>query len=162
MSPNLKSKFSIAALVILASASMGLAVSLFIFKIGFTTLVSDSMGPNIPVGSVVITQQFTTSEVRPGQIVKLPLPDSSAQYVHRIVAAKQGNIGFQLTTKGDNNPAQDPWVLEVTSKETPVVIASIPLIGYLNAFTGSFWVQMGLVALVGALIVLALFRYFRS
>ena len=162
MSEKFKSLLSNSALAILALASVATAISLIVCKLGFATLLSGSMSPNLPVGSIVITQQVATTELHAGQIVKLPLPDSSAQYVHRIISTNSGELGVQLTTKGDNNPAQDPWTLEVTSKETPVVIASIPLVGYLTAFTGNFWVQMGLVGLVALLIGSALVRYFRN
>lgn len=162
MSSTLKSRLSNTALAIFAVASVGLAISLFIFKIGFTTLVSNSMSPSIPVGSIVITHQVSTSDIRPGQIVKLPLPDSSAQYVHRVMTADPGKLGVEMTTKGDNNPAQDPWKLAITSSETPVVIASVPLVGFLNNLTGNFWIQMALVGLVVLLLTSSLIRYLRG
>ena len=162
MSPELKSRLSNAALAIVAVASLASAIFLIVGKIGFATLLSDSMSPSVPVGSIVLTKQVATAEVKVGEIVKLPLPDSSAQYVHRVMKVHQGSDGVQLTTKGDNNPAKDPWVLEVTSDETPVVVAWVPLIGFLNVFAGNFVLQMVLVGMVLLLLAMSLIRFLRS
>jgi len=87
--------------------------------IGFTlatghhmeTVVTGSMRPQIPIGSLVVTQRVPAGQLQPGNIIAFPEPCNPTRVVvHRIVAASLSNTGLvQIHTKGDANPVADNW-----------------------------------------------------
>lgn len=139
---------------------IGSALGVFlILGMRFDAVLSDSMAPGHPAGSVVITVQVPTAQIKPGDIVKLPLPEGNGEsYAHRVTDALAGRDGVVVTTKGDNNPREDPWSLEIISPTTPMVIATIPLLGNLTGLTSNFWFQLSLGVVVLAFVNVALIR----
>lgn len=146
----------------LVSVALSLATAaFFIWGIGFTTMLSNSMAPEYPAGSVVMTIQVPTAKLAVGDVIRLPLPGSNGQsYVHRIVDAIPNGVSTTVTTQGDRNATPDPWSLDVVSASAPVVVATIPLLGHLTGITSVIDAQVFLVGLVVVFVVITLRRAF--
>lgn len=137
------------------------AASFPIFGIGFNAVLSNSMAPEHPAGSVVMTVQVPTEQLAVGDVVRLPLPGSSGEsYIHRIVDAIPNGVATTVTTQGDRNVAPDPWSLDIISPAAPVIVATIPLIGHLTGVTSAIGVQLLLMGLVAVFILITLRRAF--
>jgi signal peptidase I len=142
--------------------STALLTTLFLsFGVGFHALLSNSMAPEHPAGSVVITIQTSTEQLQKGDVIKLPLPNGTGRhYVHRIVEVDTESTHTTVVTKGDNNVAKEPWSLQILSTSTPRVIATIPLVGHLVVLTSPLWAQLLLASIVVGFVLVALLRAF--
>lgn len=69
------------------------------------TVLSGSMTPRLPVGSVLVDQPVDANSLQTGDIVTYAGDDGLV--THRIVAVKQGQSGPVFTTKGDANNTAD-------------------------------------------------------
>jgi signal peptidase I len=80
----------------------------------FEQVITGSMVPVIPVGSMVVTEQVGVSRLHVGDILVFPKPTNTSEViVHRIVQLTVvSNGSVQVQTKGDANTAQDPWVIQ--------------------------------------------------
>jgi signal peptidase len=87
-------------------------------------VMSNSMAPDMPVGALALTVPVGRADVKVGDVIVFTDPDRpTIRVIHRIVhifgpdeAEKFSNWSpDQLTasTKGDNNPTADPWILTV-------------------------------------------------
>ncbi|MGH8970280.1 MAG: signal peptidase I [Actinomycetes bacterium] len=72
-------------------------------------VLSGSMEPGLPVGSMVVVQPIDVSMVRAGMTVAFVDPADPGRLVtHRVVEVSEGNDGLYLRTKGDANAGVDP------------------------------------------------------
>lgn len=119
-----------------------LFVILFIFarSLGFKPMivVSGSMEPTIPTGSLVISNpNYEYEDVKIGDIVIFE--NSSMDVIHRVVEKADDNSGY--ITKGDNNDIIDGvTVTENTLKGS--LLFSIPYVGYLISFINNGYVKI--------------------
>ena len=112
----------------------------------------------IPRGALLLERHAALSELREGDVVTfVPPPGTSgpgprALVTHRIVAIGPGGI----TTKGDAEPAADPWVLHPAGDTLPRVVTVVPWVGYgyLVLREPVTWVAAAGAALAGALLAL--------
>ncbi|MGH7722259.1 MAG: signal peptidase I, partial [Candidatus Dormibacteria bacterium] len=76
----------------------------------FEQVITGSMLPAIPVGSLVVTQQVEASSLQAGNILVFTRATNPSEViVHRIVRVSTGSDGSILVqTKGDANRAPDP------------------------------------------------------
>lgn len=95
------------------------------------TVLSGSMDPAIPRGSVAILVPQRPESLGVGQVVTYNAPLEGAPVVtHRVLSIDEPGTHPVITTKGDANAAADPWRARV---EDPVVWRarwSIPYLGY--------------------------------
>ncbi len=66
------------------------------------------MKPTLPEHAVLLVEPYEGRGIRPGDVVVLRLPGSSATVVHRTVSFSKK----RFITKGDANEAPDPWVTD--------------------------------------------------
>ncbi|ARJ05196.1 hypothetical protein GCM10010988_02560 [Cnuibacter physcomitrellae] len=102
------------------------------FHLSVIVFVTGSMTPTLPTGSAAIVQQVEASELRIGDVVTVPKPDSGIPVTHRIVdmAVVEGSPDERaLTLKGDANDIVDPVTYTVTGAQR--VIAGAPGLGWL-------------------------------
>ena len=108
---------------ILSAILSGAATGVLLFAIGMlitghreTTVLSGSMSPHLPVGTLVVTERVSASSVRAGDVIVFPKPGRTDQTViHRVVRiAPTGDGALQAHTRGDANAGEDPWVLRVS------------------------------------------------
>lgn len=139
-------------LMLAVVATVAVAVLVAVVHIQFMRVVSPSMEPAIGVGDVVLLRDQPAAQVQVGQVVVLPVPDEGGvMYVHRLISVRDVEGKKVVTTKGDANPAPDPWELQIDSASVPLVVGQIPLPGALVSVGGVGMTQF-LVALLLALL----------
>lgn len=132
---------------------LAFAVS-FLFGVRPLVVISGSMEPSIPVGSVVFTAQVPASEVKEGSIVTVDRPRNLGLVTHRLVTSVEQSPGtYEFTLKGDANSKEDPEPYKVIT--VGKYVWHIVGLGYLAAFLQS---QSGLI--IAAAIGLALLAVF--
>jgi signal peptidase I len=118
----------------------------------FTPVLTGSMTPDIPKGALVVSEKVDGKDVRNGDVVLFVPPDpftppDGRPVVHRVVSVEPRDGGaVEVRTKGDANPAEDPWTADLTKGETRRSVASVPYVGSVLLFFGS---AGGLITLAG-------------
>lgn len=118
-------------------------------------VISGSMEPDIPVGSVVCVKETDPSELTEGDVITYAM-SGSTMVTHRIVSIDKENR--QIITKGDANDVEDgtPVTFDnVVGKE----IFHIPLLGYLSIYIKT---PLGIMVICGVLILLILLNFLPS
>lgn len=113
-------------------------------------IVSGSMEPAVPVGSLVLYETVAADELRSGDVISFERPDGDhAITTHRIVAVEERDGTRVFQTKGDNNPIADPWLIRYDAQQEPKrMIASIPYVGHLLLVTKAPLIKILLIVLV--------------
>lgn len=143
--------------VTLLAVAMACAAS--ILRIGFTPVLTNSMAPTFEPGTVAITRPKDTQELKVGDVIILPLPDSNGQrYLHRLIEVRHVGDAIWVKTKGDHNPLPDAWTLEVTSATAPVAVGSIPYVGWLTNVMRGTVVRLGFAGGIVLLVVVGFER----
>lgn len=140
-------------LIIIALAA--LALYLIVPRVlGMKTfaVLSGSMEPEIPVGSIVITEEVDPATITPGQIVTYQL-EGDTMVTHRVV--KNDKNKKQLTTKGDANSVEDsnPVPYEKVVGHTK---SKLPYAGYVVIYIKT---PIGIACVCGLLFILILLTF---
>ena len=115
-------------------------------------VLSGSMEPNIPVGSVVFVKETPMENIEAGDVITYRL-SGNTMVTHRVVSIDTQNQ--QLITKGDANDVEDGSPVafsQVVGKE----LFHAPLLGYLSIYIKT---PIGILAVCGILIVLILLNF---
>lgn len=101
--------------------------------IGFKTfsVISGSMEPNIPVGSLVYAKSVDFDELEAGDIISYQLSEDT-MVTHRIDSINEEQK--TIVTKGDANDNVDSAEVQ-ESQVVGKVIFSIPLLGYIAIYS---------------------------
>ena len=104
-------------------------IILYICKIRFFVVMTGSMAPTIPTGSIcVVNQNIPFSEITTGDVISFSI-DEKMLVTHRVVKIETDGI----VTRGDANNTDDlSFVTESCYKGK--TICSIPKIGFLVTF----------------------------
>jgi signal peptidase I len=79
------------------------------------TVLSGSMTPGIPVGSVVVVTPERPDQLRVGQVVTYRIPVDDHRVVsHRVVKVFEGGSRPVFQTQGDANDAPDQWIAQLS------------------------------------------------
>lgn len=124
------------------------------------TVLTGSMEPKIPKGSVVINQWADQKDLKIGDIITYQHPsDKKIIYVtHRIVEIDKTGLLWRFETKGDANPASDFGLITQAGTEGKVIL-TIPLIGYLIEF---FKTPIGFILLIALPLLIFIVRQTRD
>jgi len=147
---------------LLIAAALGLVTIFCAIVVGLVVtghhleeVVTGSMQPVIPIGSLVVTESLPAGQLQVGDIMVFPNPnDTKLTIVHRIVWLSHDQSGDVLVkTKGDYNAVPDQWTLKrAASAEADRVIEILP-----GAGTAAGYLQTigfgGLVLLIAGVIV---------
>jgi signal peptidase len=117
-------------------------------------IVSGSMSGTYDRGSLVFDEVVPVRELRVGDVITYRPPPGAGPaglVTHRIVAIEAGG---RLRTKGDANPAVDPWTFRLTGPRQARVVASVPYAGHALAALSDRRVRMLVVGVPAALIAL--------
>jgi signal peptidase len=127
------SSFALVALVLVALAMI--VVPLAIGATPFTVLTG-SMEPSLPPGSLVVTRPVDPDAIDIGDVVTYQLRSNEPEVVtHRVVGVGFGSEGERLfVTRGDANDVDDEPVRAVQVRG--VVAYSVPYLGHLNTWVG--------------------------
>ncbi len=112
--------------VLVVSGMAGIMAGCCAYGLQPYVVISGSMEPEIPVGSVVLTATHT-AEIGTQDVITYRIGERTI--THRVV--EQNAEGY--ITKGDSNPAEDPVIVspdQVVGK----VISCIPYVGYVILF----------------------------
>jgi signal peptidase len=94
------------------------------------TVVSGSMQPTLPLGSLVVVVPRDAAGVRAGDVITFSPPgDNTRTVTHRVVDVQGTGDDVQVHTRGDANPVADPWNLHFPTGRTWVVVADAPWAG---------------------------------
>ena len=118
----------VAALLALAA---GIAVRADVVRV--SRVLTGSMDPTIPPGSVVVSRPVQPDSVGRGDVVVFlpppPFGTGGTPVVHRIVAVEHKDGDVLLRTKGDANEAEDPWTINASRSTLHEVAWSSPAAG---------------------------------
>jgi signal peptidase len=138
------------------AAVLGLACALAVAGALLTgwrpvVLLSGSMAPAMPAGTLVVTRPVHPDDLRAGDVVTVPLPGTASLVTHRVVDVDRATTPPTATLRGDANDADDPHAYALTAPVRRAVL-HVPRVG--RAVQGAPAVVLGGGA--AALVVLAL------
>lgn len=99
------------------------------------TVLSASMRPTVPAGSVVVVTPIPVADIAVGDIITYAAPVADASVVtHRVIEVVAPGA---VRTRGDANNAPDPWVAQLRGTTAWKVRTDVPAVGYvLSALRG--------------------------
>ena len=117
-------------------AAMGFGLVLLspaVFHIIYIVVLSGSMTPAIPVGSVVVVLPTDPAEVVVGDAITFSSQsDPEVLITHRVVEVIEKESGsLRFRTKGDANEEEDTYLVPAKGVKG-VVMATAPYLGYAN------------------------------
>lgn len=99
-------------------------------------VLSGSMSPGLPIGTLVVTGPIAAERVRTGDVITFHPPGRSDIVVtHRVIAIERAAAEpetARFITRGDANPAPDPWAVPAIGTAQRLVF-HLPSLGYLLA-----------------------------
>jgi signal peptidase len=121
-------------------AALGAVTLVVPAAVGATPLavLTPSMEPTFPVGTLVVVKPTPIEEIRLGDVITYQIkPGEPALVTHRVVEVRSISTGEkQFLTKGDNNNAVDPTVV-VAEQLKGRVWYSVPLAGFISMAVGA-------------------------
>ena len=132
-------------------------------------IVSGSMEPAIPTGSVVYDKTVPVAELEVGDVITfLPPPEYGVTrpVTHRIIEITaapaeqrdQAAAGRMFRTKGDANEDPDRWIMMLDQPGQDRVEHHVPYVGYVYSWLNERWVQLLVIGLPALLIMIAIVR----
>lgn len=118
-------------------------------------VVSGSMEPGIPVGSIIIINEVESEELEVGDVISYEI-SGGTMVTHRIVSIDTENQC--VTTKGDANEVEDGSPVafsNIVGKE----VFHVPYLGYLSIYIKT---PLGIVGVCAVLMVLILLNFLPS
>lgn len=123
---------------------------------GFRTqvVISGSMEPSIPTGSLLVVGPIAASNIAVGDVVTVDRSVGGGLVTHRVIETTPVDEQVSLKLQGDANASPDPQEYLVDSAEK--VLVTLPWVGYVALFLRT---PLGIVALVafGGALILAFF-----
>ena len=145
---NILTYIILAALVVVAGL-------LFIPKIaGYETfaVISGSMEPNVPVGSIVYAKETSFENIQAGDIISFQM-NANTRVTHRVEEVDKENQAF--ITKGDANNVKDADPVQYQQVIGKVAL-TIPFLGYLSMYIKT---PLGIAGACAVIFVLILLNY---
>ncbi|HWB70780.1 MAG TPA: signal peptidase I, partial [Egibacteraceae bacterium] len=124
------------ALRALLVVSLGLLVALGVGprsgRYRTLTVLSGSMAPAIPAGSVVVVTPQPLEELRVGQVLTYHIPvDDHRVVTHRVVEILEAGPQPLVRTRGDTNAVADPWLARISGEPAWTARLVVPHLGHL-------------------------------
>lgn len=120
---------------------------------GAYTVLTGSMRPGLPPGTLVVTRPVEPAEVRIGDVVTYQLESGEATVAtHRVVGLGQSMQGERtFTTRGDANGAVDPEPVRAVQVRGRLWYA-VPYVGHVNSYLTGEQRAVGRLAVAGLLL----------
>ena len=124
------------------------------------TIVSGSMEPGIPVGSLVVVQPRQIDDVGMGDVITFQLESGeSAVATHRVVGEGRTGDGERLlVTQGDVNSTADSAPVQAAQLRG-VLIYTVPLLGWMNFLISGELRTWVLAVVSGSLVIYAVWMF---
>ncbi len=123
----------------LGTATLALACAVFVAggvvpRLGVyrpVVVYSNSMQPVFSAGDMILTTPEPLRDVRVGQVITyaIPIGDMHTES-HRVIKVLRGGSHPVVLTKGDANPAADPWNAKLRGRTVWRYRARLPFLGY--------------------------------
>lgn len=140
--------------ILLIVLAVGAAVILVPMLLGYKEMavLSGSMEPTIPVGSLAYVKPVQAEELQPGDVCTYRLQDGSAFVTHRVMSVDAQ--AQTLVTKGDANETDDGDVMfqQVYGKAE----FHLPMLGHLIV---NIKTPVGIMGICGVLVVVILLNF---
>jgi len=96
------------------------------------TMLTGSMAPEINPGDVTIVTPIPVSEVTEGMVIAYHRPiENHSVVTHRVISVQKAADGtVTIQTKGDANPAADPWTATLNGDTAYQVRGVVPVLGH--------------------------------
>lgn len=161
---SLKKAGTIAAVTILVLLVTSVLFVMITPFFGWRTeiVLSGSMEPAIPTGSVVVSRPIAANEVREGDIIMFASLAGHSLTTHRVVKVEPTSDGFHFITKGDAVKGADINPV-VPGQLVGIIVFCVPLLGYLIAFIRTpLGLILCIVVPIAVLIISELLNLFKS
>ena len=143
----------VTALLALGAMSLLVAAGLVLsLHLSTHTVLTGSMRGTFDPGALVVTRDVPTGSVRTGDVIVFTPPGESTPYTHRVLTVAGDPRHPVITTKGDANPAPDPWRARLTGPAVPRVVASVPGAGRVLLAAHGRRLHAALLALLGTVV----------
>ena len=131
-----KTKEIIAVLIVVALLTPAIIYALpFVVNGYYSSLImSGSMEPTIPVGSIVVVETVNPKDVKVNDIIVFQRSDLKT--LHRVIDKIEENNTYYFQTKGDANENPDPWTVKPDQIQGSLML-TIPYYGYFLHFAGT-------------------------
>jgi signal peptidase len=94
------------------------------------TVLTGSMRPAMPPGSVLVATREPIGDLRVGQVLVYQIPVLDHRVVsHRVVDITRTASGVVVQTKGDANNGPDPWRARITDATVWHATVAVPYLG---------------------------------
>jgi signal peptidase I len=127
------------------------AVAALAFHVRVSPVLTGSMRPTYAPGDVIITRPVNVHSLRPGDIAVFVPPGESAAFAHRLASVSTHDGHVVVTTKGDANPAPDPWHAKLDGSTVPKVVGTLPAIGRPLTWIHTRWLHASAIGCLGLL-----------
>jgi signal peptidase len=122
----LGSAFVVASLCLVAFIGVGPRVLPYRTE----TLLSGSMRPGMPEGSVVVVTRKAATRVRVGDVLAYQIPVKNRRVVtHRVVKVLVAGPHPVIQTQGDANNTPDPWIARLEESTVWQARFAVPRLG---------------------------------
>jgi len=152
------------AIIVAAAAALVVAVVIPTIAGGTAlTILTGSMRPGMPPGTLVVIRPVAPHDLRIGDVITYQIESGKPAVVtHRIVGVSFDGRGHRLfTTRGDANGSDDPRPVRTVQIKGEKWY-SIPYLGWVNALLSPQERGIGRLAIAGALFVYALWMLLSS
>ncbi|WP_371655865.1 MULTISPECIES: signal peptidase I [unclassified Streptomyces] len=149
---------SILVLTTTLAAVTGLAVGRFCFDLRYEPILTGSMAPNLATGTLIALEKLDPRDVATGETIAFQPPKpygepGGAPVIHRVYSLTKSPDGTTvMTTKGDANPAPDPWKIDLESGTYRAPVFQVPYAGGVITWIRSLG-PFGTAALITGLLI---------
>lgn len=113
------------------------------------TVLSGSMSPAVPEGSLIIEKPVSFASIHAGNIITFESPvQPNVLITHRVEKVLSSGQHLEIRTKGDANRQPDPWKLRLLNAPAWKVAEVFPDLGYALKWLRIFAVYIVAIALV--------------
>jgi len=148
--------------VLVSGATVAFAVAYVALTVsGYkpVAVYSGSMEPRIPVGGLALDRAIPSKDVRVGDVITFSDPYVKGRLVtHRVSDVLETPRGLAYRTKGDANPARDPWTIRLAGQVGRVSF-SVPFAGYMLFYAHTREVRAFLICLAGLSLLIGMLRW---
>jgi signal peptidase len=155
-------KASKVTVVLVSGAAVAFALAYVVLSVsGYkpVAVYSGSMEPSIPVGGLALDRAILSKDVRVGDVITFSDPYVKGRLVtHRVVDVLRSPHGPAYRTKGDANPARDPWTIRLGGQVGRVSF-SVPVAGYVLYYAHTREVRGLLICLAALSLLFGMLRW---
>ncbi len=123
-------------IAVLAIATLAIVIPAFAGGTALTVL-TQSMEPTLPPGTLIVIRPTPTSEIRIGDVLTYQIRSDQPELLsHRVISRTTDTAGMtSFITRGDNNSLADALPVQPVQVRGTLWY-SLPWLGYVNTFVG--------------------------